>query len=81
MKNKDQQTKFGGSLCRCGAPLPSVYHDEVPFEFCTQQCRTESAAADLLYAAKLALSVCRFSVGSMKAQTALRAAIAKAEGK
>jgi hypothetical protein len=40
-----------------------------------------ASAPDLLNAAKLALRVCHFAVGSMKAQTALRAAIEKAEGK
>lgn len=31
--------------CRCGVMLPMVGDDEVPFEFCSQECQASSLLA------------------------------------
>lgn len=80
--------KLAGGNCRCGAYLPGVYPDETPFEFCTQQCRVEAAAQDLLeaaIAAQIVLAIRRDQTSEAKdidrALDVLKKAINKAEGR
>jgi endogenous inhibitor of DNA gyrase (YacG/DUF329 family) len=42
--------------CRCGVELPTVKDNETPPQFCSEKCRIEDAAPDLLAAAKWALA-------------------------